>query len=65
MKLAIAAVGVGYELTDGEVAGLPTMAATVIDDLVIFKGSLMDQTNRFGWQWRAAWFRDIAQALSE
>jgi Ser/Thr protein kinase RdoA (MazF antagonist) len=64
VKLAMSAVATSYGLADSEVALLPSMAAAVIDDLVTFKGSLMDETNRCGWQWRAAWFRDNSHALS-
>lgn len=64
VRLAISAVVAGYGLTGAEVEGLPIMAAVVIDDLVSFKGPLMDETNRNGWEWRATWFRDNADRLS-
>lgn len=64
VRLAISAIVAGYGLKDAEVEDLPIMAAAVIDDLVSFKGPLMDATNRNGWAWRAAWFRDNADRLS-
>ncbi len=64
VRLAISAVATGYDLTEHEAEALPTMAATIIDDLIDFKGSLMNETNRQRWNWRAAWFRDNSQSLS-
>ncbi len=63
VRLAISAVAIGYGLTDPEIEALPAMAACVIDDLVSFKGTLMDTSDRYGWEWRAAWFRDNPQAI--
>lgn len=63
VMLAVDAIASGYGLTDAEIEALPTMAATLVDDLVSFNRRSLDEADVYGWEWRAAWFRNDAPAL--
>jgi len=61
---ALDAIAVGYGLDDNERAGLPNIAAAVLDDAAAFwAGRQHGSDNLARMSWRAQWFRSNAARL--